>query len=447
MKTKLLLLLLFCINLGHAQNFWSETVPFATLPDYSVKSISIVDENVVWVCGSDANDPNLPDRVSLSLDGGITWTDTYVLLGSPYRHVSNIHAVSTTTAYISVYSSNVTTQGGIYLTVDAGVTWTKQPTALFNTTTESNACFVHLFDANNGVAVGQVASGYFEIYTTNNAGTNWNRVPSANFSQPPLDGEIIYGAMHYDANADSVWFGTNKGNIFWSSNKGFVWYKMQMPDPDFGAADAHFAFKDPDNGLYNSGNMGFFTIGINGYVWNVESFIPSGSLRHLNVVNVPQTSNTYFTWGPDQTNQQGASYSVDGGLSWSSIDGEDMSPAVTAKFYSSSIGYCTGFYLDDPTSLKFFRLTDVLNRMLKNDAFAAEKAFSVAPNPTKDVVKITGESISSILVYDLGGKLVLSEKHNRLDETTLNLSVLQTGVYFAKVVGDGKTETIKIIKH
>lgn len=443
---RLLLLLLFNATIGHAQNFWTETTPFPNNPEYYGKSISIVDENVVWVCGTDHIDEATPyDRFSISLDGGITWTEGVVNLGSTFLHVSNIHAISATTAYVSVQSNLGIALGGIYVTCDAGVTWTKQHSALYNTGVESMIDFIHMFDANNGVAVGEVASGYFEIYTTSNSGANWIRVPSTNI-QPNLDGEKLYGALHYDAVGNAVWFGTNNGNIHFSSDRGHTWGKTFTPTSDFGGIDyAHFAFKSPNEGIFVA-NSGTWQIDVNGWDWNFEETFPTGSYRNLNVVRVPQASNTYFSWGPDQANLPGSSYSIDGGLSWINID-EDMSPTITAKFYSGNIGYCTGYYLSNPSQLKFFRLTDALNRLLKNNTFTAEKRFSAVPNPTKDFVKLSGAKIHSVTIYDVSGKLILSENYNGLDEISLNLSSLQTGAYFAKVNSEDMTSTIKILKN
>ncbi|MFT3793473.1 T9SS type A sorting domain-containing protein [Flavobacterium sp.] len=447
-KLRYLLLIILTWSFADAQDFWTETTPFPNNPDYYVKSISIVDANTVWVLG--VNNTNNWKRYAFSLDGGLTWADGPISTGgASASHVgSNIHAISANKAYLAIYADTPTVQGGVWVTENSGATWTKQSSALYNTGTDSNVGFLHFFNANDGVVVGDVAGGYFEIYTTSNAGTNWIRVPSSNI-QPPADGEYIYEARHYDAKLDAVWFGTNKGNIYQSFDNGYTWGKFQSPYPDFGGASesAHFAFRNPFDGLMVSNTWELWRSGNGGGFWNNETDFYNGLLRNYNLVFVPQTTNTYFGWGMDiLENNTGASYSVNGGMDWNEIISE-VSPSITAKFYSAQVGYCTGYYNVNPGQLKFFRLTDPLDRLLQNDSFATSPSLVVLPNPTSGLIRLTGANIESVMVCDLSGKVVLKQNYNAVHEAVLDLSALHNGMYLAKVsTGDGATSIAKIIK-
>src|SRR5690606_35089027 len=91
------------------------------------------------------------------------------------------------------------------------------------------------FDINNGITQGDPASGYFEIYTTTDGGTNWTRVPNANIPTP-LSGEYGYNNM-FETVGDIIWFATNKGRLYKSTDKGLNWTVSQTPATDFGSSN------------------------------------------------------------------------------------------------------------------------------------------------------------------------------------------------------------------
>ena len=70
---------------------------------------------------------------------------------------------------------------------------------------------------------------------------------------------------------------------------------------------------------------------------------------------------------------------------------------------------------------------------------------SISPNPSNGIITINTENTLNITVCDITGKVVFS-KNNVTNNETINLSNLQTGVYFAKMVTEtGVEETKKII--
>src|SRR5690606_14506928 len=103
-------------------------------------------------------------------------------------------------------------------------TWTLQPSGI---TAGSFINSVHFFDAQNGVILGdQDEQGYFEIYTTANAGVTWTRVPLANL--PPAQNAEFGLTNIFEAVGDAVWFvtgtnGTTPRRLFRSFNKGQTW--------------------------------------------------------------------------------------------------------------------------------------------------------------------------------------------------------------------------------
>ena len=74
--------------------------------------------------------------------------------------------------------------------------------------------------------------------------------------------------------------------------------------------------------------------------------------------------------------------------------------------------------------------------------------FKVYPNPAKDswTIKTNNENITSIQVYDMLGKNVLSLSPNT-KETKIEATTLSKGLYFAKIATDNGSSSIKLIKN
>lgn len=267
MKKLLLLSFVFSIISAQAQlqDFWTEYSTSQPVASTGVRSISIVDDNVVWLSnGSGDGSGNVIRRYSRSTDSGVTWTTNAIDLGpsSNNLEIANISAVSATTAFAAVFPRNTLAIGGIWKTTDAGVSWSRQNTALFNGP-NSVCSLVHFWDENNGVAVGDPDGGYYEIYTTNNGGTNWSRVPSANIGPLPIDQDDYSIINKFTFFGNTIWFGNTYGVIYRSTDRGLTWTQWQSPIPDFGAGingevAADLAFTSETKGLLQTSDFQLF---------------------------------------------------------------------------------------------------------------------------------------------------------------------------------------------
>ena len=75
------------------------------------------------------------------------------------------------------------------------------------------------------------------------------------------------------------------------------------------------------------------------------------------------------------------------------------------------------------------------------------KLFSVFPNPVIDILNIDGNaSIDSIEIINQLGQSVLEVDINSMFNNQINLSKLNTGIYFVKVKSASKTQTLQILK-
>ena len=180
-------------------------------------SVGMNDSNALWASAIDASGA-IVDGFTRSTDGGQTWTSGTFNAGSG---LSMIFAIDATTCW-AVFNTGA--NQGLYKTTDGGTTWAKKGTAYGGS---SFANVIHFFNDNDGFAQGDPVDGYYELYTTTDGGENWTRVPEADIPAPTSGEYGITG--NYSAVGNSIWYGTNQGRVFYSSDKGYTWETTLTP--------------------------------------------------------------------------------------------------------------------------------------------------------------------------------------------------------------------------
>ena len=446
---KLLLLPALVVGLtAQAQDgvFWGERATGFSSPSTGVNEIRYVDANNVWITGYDGSGAATQYRVfSKSQDGGETWTAGPISLGSNDLGIGSLSAVSATTAYVAAFPNTATVQGGIWKTENGGSSWTKQPSASYNTGTDSFTNIVHFFDANNGVTAGDPASGYFEIYTTSNGGANWTRVPSSNIPLPQ-DGEYGYTRI-YETVGDKIWMGTNKGRMLISENRGLNWSVVDTPIVDFGSADlgGSYSFETATKGIIIGNDYAQYRTNDGGLTWSDAEF-PDGTTRNGDVTYVPGFPDFLVSIGPDfNDDARGSSFSLDNGVTWTDF-GEPMDAVSVVEFFDGTHGLASGFTVT-PVEGGIYKWLSDFSEFLATVDFQSAKAVVATPNPTTGILNIAGKNISNVTAFDILGKQVSSANYTSLDNVTLNLSGMNSGIYMVKVTNNaGAVSTIKVVK-
>jgi photosystem II stability/assembly factor-like uncharacterized protein len=418
----------FCFYNCKAQ--WLTQASGFANPNIAVISITPVDANVVWACGADLTF-SLPNQnlYSRTTNGGTTWMPGSIAAESNSTIVS-ISALNKDTAWVAM-NNDFSGGGSIYRTNDGGVNWVKQSSVIF-AAPDGFVNFVHFFDKNNGVCIGDPNSGYFDIYTTANGGTNWNRVSSSSIPAN-LTNEVVSGPQSCVAVGNAVWFGTDAGRTYKSTNKGASWTVSNTAL----ANCSIIAFKDVNNGIANDSTGAIAQTTNGGTSWNI---IGTPGMQFIGLSYVPGTSGTYVS-----TDQSGSYYSNDNGLHWTNIDA-DLHLAVA--FINATTGWSGGVTSNGTTDGMFKwigNFTGIEDKSIDN-------AVNAFPNPFKDKIIIRLESPEQdkkymVEIFDVRGEVLQKESLNTNLAATVNTSAYSPGIYFYKITADGLIlKTGKLVK-
>jgi hypothetical protein len=223
---------------------------------WGVRYISAIDTNSIWgIAYDNSNAAGNVNTFVRTTNGGLSFRKGNIFPNDSTFSISNISAVDTSIAYIAAYDvAGDGTSGRIMKTIDGGLTWkvASDTTTMF-VGGANFPDFVTFWDKNNGLALGDPngntgggAITYFEIYRTNNGGTNWTRVPDANIPKTKAGEAGLTNS--FTVLGKHIWFGTSAGHVYSSLDSGKTW---TVNTGNIGAAGgiSALAFRDSLNGL------------------------------------------------------------------------------------------------------------------------------------------------------------------------------------------------------
>jgi photosystem II stability/assembly factor-like uncharacterized protein len=215
-----------------------------------LRGLSVVDENTVWISGTNGT-------VLRTTDSGKTWS-ALPIPQAETLDFRGLHAFDANTAILMSSGPAEQGQARVYRTSDAGKHWVlvleeKTAGAFFDA--------VKFRDSQNGILVGDPVAGRFMLYTTRDGGLTWQRVPPEKLP-PALDKEGAFAASNSCLTVqggDSAWFATGgaaTARVFRSTDRGQTWQVAETPIHPANASTGIFslAFRDALNGIAVGGD-------------------------------------------------------------------------------------------------------------------------------------------------------------------------------------------------
>ncbi len=437
---KMHLCILFCLISLFSQAQWqSQSTAFADSLR-GIKHIWAVDNNIVWAVAYDAtpNDSAIQEFTK-TINGGSLWT-TGIINGCAGFSVNSVFALNADTAWVTLYHPD-NDGGRIMRTNNGGLSWTHQSTALFVDSLEAYPNMVYFWDANVGFAMGDPTNGYFEIYTTVNGGNTWVRVDSLH--QPTIiSGEYGYEG-EFSVIGDKVYFGTSKGRVFASSDRGNSWNAINTPITNSGKLRI-CEFMDSLNGVIADRSNNVFTMHATsngGQTW--QQLTPTGTVYGHDLHYIKGTNSTYISTGY-KTGASGAGISYDGCNTWYDISGNSGTQYTALSFPGNVTGWAGGFTQNSTQGgiYKFAGNTvGTQNLMLDSEC-------KIFPNPCQEslyIVNIDGSMIHSLEIFstDMHRVYVTNTADNNLQ---INVGGFHSGIYFVRIVGEFGIRVSRFLK-
>ncbi len=291
-------------------------------------SVGMNDNTAMWGMGINS-DGSIYDAFTRSTNGGNTWEAGTFNAGTG---LSQLFAIDGDICW-AVFNTGSTQ--GLYKTEDGGLTWVKKG-GVYGSSSFANV--IHFFNDNDGFAQGDPVGTDYELYTTDDGGETWTAIDGANIPDPTSGEFGITG--NYHAVGDNIWWGTNQGRIFRSTDKGYTW---DVALTAFGATETVGVLMfDATNGIsYRSYlDMGVETTlnetNDGGATWTSFNTVGASFARFF--AHVPGTVNTVIGSAHDETAGEGISISEDGGHNWTEIT--SGYPFMASVWFDLETGWC-----------------------------------------------------------------------------------------------------------
>jgi photosystem II stability/assembly factor-like uncharacterized protein len=413
-----------------------------------IGDICAVNDNVVWALAESTNGGTCgsPCRIfTKTTNGGAKWKSGNII--APFDYTTwNISAIDSNIAWVATFNLATQSNGRIYKTSNGGVTWQHQTTANFT----SSAKFVHFYNANEGVCVGEN-----EVFTTTNGGTNW----TAQSALPvPFSANTFFAINSYETLGDNIWLGDYAGIMYHSADKGLTW-TVKSNQNTVGNEMAYteikgITFKDNLNGMavsakFQSGGNGGGGMIDNGYLFKTNDggstwtkfyySIPfsylQNSIGKYDIIYVPNTTNTWIV----SSIGIGVSFSsitTDGGATWSWIDSTTGHSAMA--FTPNGFGWSGGDITSITDGIFKFK-SGAIPSAIENFQKKLNENITIQYEDDKIYLnnEMTSFKISNIQISSFEGKHIATIIPTQQSKQTINTSLLTAGIYIM-TISDGK---------
>lgn len=418
---------------------WEEQAIGILPANYGVFDISVVDENIVWAVAFDQDAATGPiplnhiTKVLRTVDGGLTW-ESFDIEEAEGRISLDIEAIDASTAFLTTHDYGSGSGRGVLKTEDGGETWITK----FNG--YAGTIWIRFFNEQEGVIIngGSMA-------TTQDGGESWQIVPSNNI--PSFQSNeltlLTSGNNSCQVIGNHIWFGTSKGRVYRSKDKGHTWEAFNT-SLGSNAIITSVAFRDTLNGiaLNVSSFVTVFSITADGgESWN--NLTSSPGILIGNMEYVPNTDGVLIGTSDisgSPTNRVSV-YSTDFGENWETINNDV--PFGGIEFISPNVGWTSRGIITSSNQPAMYKWDGDI--FLSSSDIRTQDNVKLYPNPTADYIFIESPKVlKEYRLSTISGKIIRS---NSLcfNEASIDFQNLKLGTYILELIFDDNSRLSKKI--
>jgi len=444
-----LLVLLMVADMSYSQGTWTfvSTLP---APSPAINSISVVSQNIIWVCCAASGGAA---RVYRSVNGGTTWQ----LKNTGLPSSANGYGISALDSLTCWVGNDVMS---IWRTTDGGSSWTNQLTVSGSFTDG-----IKMFDANTGwiYADPTAVSGQpYQLRYTTNGGTTWTQNATAPVSSTEYG---IINAWDWTSQTN-IWFGsanTTPNSSFakvYRSTTGFSGTFTPTSVTGTGGSQGCYyqavGFINATSGLVGSSGSNLKKT-TDGGVTYVAVANPPGytSFAAMNMCSLKDGSGTIRA-ALDSGGTAVIWRTTNLGTSWVKENVPLQMSANTIshmQFLNANLGFAsTGSSAGGVGSLgKYYNPTGIIgNNGNSPVSFKLKQNFPNPFNPGTTIeFDLPKADFVTIKVYNSVGREVATLVSERMYAGTYQVffdaSSLSSGLYFYKIITDNFTDTKKML--
>ena len=407
---------------------------------YSPESMSIVDQNHVWVSTIKRNTAALGQsyyKAAKTSDAGNTW-QFFQIPATGDQFLPDVEAQSEDVCYYFV--DTPAGNSDIWKTSDGGTTWAKKTTTEFNGTWGD---FIHLFGNDTLIAVGDPVNGYFDIQLSNDGGDTWSRVSQSNIP-PILPGESGQGGKSFSVIGNTIWFPSYKGRCFKSIDRGHTWTVSDVNSAG-GAQYGNVCFSDQLHGIFYLTsspylfNFQYYKTDDGGSTWSPVSMLQNSSntaISRIDGINGGFVLATSFTYSISKS----YIYYTDDFFTTMNLIDSVTNSNNKIFFKDATTGWLGGKALPDSSIFKF-------GGVLTSTGFIPGETvhIKITPNPSGSTALLTLPSKvindSKVLkVFSVSGNLIYNHSISpKVSQVELDASKYPDGVYIIQVISNRGT--------